>query len=343
LNFRPTARAVAAADTTLQGYVMGRRTIVLAIGLTGLLFAAGCSSSNAGTNPGTSTSTTAIKVGTAPTLSGTSFYLAAQNGTFAKNHLAGTPQLVTSGAQAIPLLLNGQIQFTVSDAVGAIKAISEGIPLEIIAQGPVVSTDPRKDNAGLIVGSGVSNVRDLAGKTVAVNALGSFSELAAEKAIDLAGGDSSKVKFVELPIPQMASAVKAGTVAGAAISEPYLSEGKAEGLKVLMPILYDVFPNAPMLVYLASASYASSHPQVIREFAASITAANALLGTSPATLKSVGERVAKMSAAQLAGVILPTYVPTPVSLAALKNVMKVMVEYNVLTAPIDLQSHVYGQ
>jgi NitT/TauT family transport system substrate-binding protein len=231
----------------------------------------------------------------------------------------------------------------VSDAVGAIKAISEGIPLEIIAQGPVVSTDPRKDNAGLIVGSGVSNVRDLAGKTVAVNALGSFSELAAEKAIDLAGGDSSTVKFVELPIPAMAAAVKAGTVAGAAISEHYLSEGKAEGLKVLMPILYDVFPNAPMLVYLASASYASSHPQVIREFAASITAANAVLGTSPATLKSVGERVAKMSAAQLAGVILPTYVPTPVSLAALKNVMKIMVEYKVLTAPIDLQSHVYGQ
>jgi NitT/TauT family transport system substrate-binding protein len=320
---------------------MGRRTVVLAVGLIGLLLAAGCSASKAGTSPGTSKAATGIKVGTAPTLSGTSFYLAAQNGAFAKNHLVATPQLVTSGAQAIPLLLNGQIQFTASDAVGAIKAISQGLPLEIIAQGPVVSADPRKDNAGLIVGSGIANVRDLAGKAVAVNALGSFSELAAEKSIDLAGGDSSKVKFVELPIPQMAAAVKAGTVAGAAISEPYLSQGKAEGLKDLMPILYAVFPNAPMLVYLASTSYASSHPQVIREFAASMTAANAALGTSPATLKSVGEHVAKMSAAQLAGVILPTYVSTPVSLEALKNVMKVMVEYKVLAAPIDLRGHVY--
>jgi NitT/TauT family transport system substrate-binding protein len=320
---------------------MGRRTVVLAVGLIGLLFGAGCSASKAGTSPGTSKAATEIKVGTAPTLSGTSFYLAAQNGTFAKNHLVATPQLVTSGAQAIPLLLNGQIQFTAADAVGAIKAISQGLPLQIIAQGPVVSADPRKDNAGLIVGSGIANVRDLAGKAVAVNALGSFSELAAEKSIDLAGGDSSKVKFVELPIPQMAAAVKAGTVAGAAISEPYLSQGKAEGLKDLMPILYAVFPDAPMLVYLASTSYASSHPQVIREFAASITAANAALGTSPATLKSVGEHVAKLSAAQLAGVILPTYVPTRVSLEALKNVMKVMVEYKVLAAPIDLQGHVY--
>jgi hypothetical protein len=49
-----------------------------------------------------------------------------------------------------------------------------------------------------------------------------------------------------------------------------------------------------------------------------------------------------MTAAQLANVILPTYVPTPISLGALMTVMNVMVEYKVLTAPIDLKSHVYG-
>jgi NitT/TauT family transport system substrate-binding protein len=330
---------------------MDRRARVVAIGLAGLLLVAGCSSGKSGssasgtsgsTASGTAESTTDIKVGTAPTLSGTSFYLAAQDGAFTKNHLSGTAQLVTSGAQAIPLLLHGQIQFTAADAVGAIKAISQKLPVEIVAQGPIVSTNPAKDGSGLLVGSGIGNVRDLAGKTVAVNALGSFSELAAEKSIDSAGGDSAKVKFVELPIPQMAAAVKAGTVAGAAISEPFLSQGKAEGLKDLMPILYGVFPNAPMLVYLASTSYASSHPQVIREFADAMTAANATLGTSPATLKSVGGRVAKMTPAQLAKIILPTYVPTPISLGALKTVMNVMVQYKVLAAPIDLRSHVYA-
>ena len=188
----------------------------------------------------------------------------------------------------------------------------------------------------------VTSVRDLTGKTVAVNALDSFSELAAEKSIDLAGGDSSKVKFVEVPIPQMPAAVKAGTVAGAAISEPFLSAGKAAGLKDLMPILYRVFPNAPMVVYLASTAYASSHPQVIKQFADAITAANTALGASTATLESVSERAAKLTATQVAQVILPTYVPTPLSLTALGNVMKVMMEYKVLTAPIDLRSHVYG-
>ena len=322
---------------------MDRRAWVVTVGLTSMLLAAGCTSSNSGsTKSGKSGSTTDIKVGTAPTLSGASFYLAAQDGTFTKNHLSATPQVMTSGAQAIPLLLNGQVQFTVADAVGAIKAVSQKIPLEIVAQGPIVSPDPTKDNAGLVAGPGVANVQDLAGKTVAVNALASFSQLAAEKSIDLAGGDSSKVKYVELPIPQMAAAVKAGTVAGAAISEPFLSQGKAEGLKDLTPILNKVFPNAPMLVYLASTSYASSHPQVIKDFAASITAANTALGANPATLKSVGGSVAKMTSAQLDNMILPTYVAGPVSLDALKTVMDVMVEYKVLKAPIDLQSHVDG-
>jgi NitT/TauT family transport system substrate-binding protein len=331
---------------------MDRRVRVVAVGFAGLLLIAGCSSSKSGsassatsgpaTTSGTSGPTTAITVGTAPTLSGTSFYLATQDGIFAKNHLSATPQVTTSGAEAIPLLLNGQIQFTVSDAVGAIKAISQKLPLEIIAQGPIVSPDPAKDNSGLVVGSSITNVQDLAGKTVAVNALGSFSELAAEKSIDSAGGDSSKVKFVELPIPQMAAAVKAGTVAGAAISEPFLSAAKAEGVRDLMPILYGVFPNAPMLVYLATTSYVSSHPQAVREFADSIAAADTALGENPATLKSVGGSVAKMTVAQLANSILPTYVSAPLSLDALKTVMSVMVEYKVLTAPIDLTGHVYG-
>jgi NitT/TauT family transport system substrate-binding protein len=331
---------------------MDRPARLLAVGFAGLLLAAGCSSGSSGSpasgsqgpsGSAASGATTSIKVGTAPTLSGTSFYLAAQNRTFIKDHLSATPELMTSGAQSIPLLLNGQIQFSVSDAVAAIKAISQGVPLEIVAQGPIVSPDPRKDNAGLLVGRGITRVGELAGKTVAVNALGSFSELAAERSIDLAGGDSSKVKFVELPIPQMVAAVKAGTVAGAAISEPFLSEGKSAGLKDLMPILYRVFPDAPMVVYVTSTSYASSHPQVVREFASAMTTANATLSTSPATLKSVGAHVAKMTAGQIANVILPTYVPTPVSLDALQNVMKVMKEYKVLAAPVNFRSHVYGK
>jgi len=322
---------------------MHRRVRLAAVGIASVLLVAGCSSSSAeSADTGASASGSAITVGTSPTLSGTSFYLAVQDGTFTKNHLSATPQVVTSGAQAIPLLLNGQMQFIVSDVAGAIKAISEKIPVEIVAQGPIVSPEPSKDTSGLIVDSSVANVQDLADKTVAVNSLGSFSQLATARSIDLAGGDSSKVKFVELPIPQMAAAVKAGTVAGAAISEPYLSEGKAYGLRTLMPILCRAFPTAPMVVYLTSTSYASSHPQEVESFVDSIATANATLAGSPATLKSVGGKVSKMTPAQLADSILVTYVSTPLSVGALKTVMDVMVEYKVLSTPIDLNGHVYG-
>jgi len=97
-----------------------------------------------------------------------------------------------------------------------------------------------------------------------------------------------------------------------------------------------------MVVYLASTPYASSHPQVVKEFVASIAAANTTLATNPATLKSVGASVSKMTAAQLATTILVTYVATPISLEALKTVMDVMVAYNVLKTPIDLQGHIYS-
>src|SRR5436190_19417923 len=71
---------------------------------------------------------TYIKVGTSPTISNVSLYAAIINRNFAKKKVGVLPQVVTSGAQALPLLLNGQIQFTAADPVGALSAISRGIP-----------------------------------------------------------------------------------------------------------------------------------------------------------------------------------------------------------------------
>src|ERR1700722_625142 len=88
---------------------MDRPARILAVGFAGLLLAAGCSSGSSGSpasgtqgSPSSAASgaTTSIKVGTAPTLSGTSFYLAAQNRTFVKDHLSAAPELMTSGGSS---------------------------------------------------------------------------------------------------------------------------------------------------------------------------------------------------------------------------------------------------
>jgi NitT/TauT family transport system substrate-binding protein len=316
--------------------------------LVGLLMVAACSSANGGT-PGTastaskSAGTTALTVGTSPTLSNASLYLAAENGTFKGHGLTVTTTLETSGAEAVPQLLNGQIQFTASDPLGALVAISQHVPVVIVAQANIVPASAAQDPSGLVVsaGSGIRGAADLAGKTIAVNALNSLSEVSAEAAIDEAGGDSAAVKFVELPIPQMIAAVQRGQVSGAALTEPYVTQAKAAGLVDLFPILSKVIPGAPQVVYIASRAYATSHPAIVRAFAASITAANADLSHDPALIRSVGAKSTTVGAAVLAKIVLPAFTSSALSASSLVTLEQLMVRYKVLSATLQPSAYLY--
>ena len=319
-----------------------------AAAMAGVLLAAGCASASGNSGQTAkpqsagSAGVTSLTVGTSPTLSNASLFLASENGTFAKNKLSVATQVMTSGAQAIPLLLNGQIQFTAADPVAAIVAISKNVPLVIVAQGNVVPADPAKDASGLLVraNSGISTAQDLAGKTVAVNALGSLAQIGTEQSIDAAGGDASAVKFVELPIPQMVAAIKGGQVNAATPSEPYVTQGKQAGLKDIMPVLSKSLPGTPMLVYLASKSYVASHPDVVRAFAASITAANTTLSTDAAMIRQVGAKSTPESPAVLAKIVLPTFIASGIDLKAMQTLIDLMVKYKVLQKPVDVATYV---
>ncbi|MFJ6392927.1 ABC transporter substrate-binding protein [Streptomyces sp. NPDC091972] len=307
-----------------------------------LALLAGCGSGSA-SDSGSSTAdagVTAVKVGTSPTLTNASLYLAMENGTFKKHKLKATPQVVTSGAQALPLLLNGQIQFTAADPMGAIKALKEKMPIKIIGQGSVNTDDPAKDSTVLVVGDDkLKAPKDLSGKTVAVNALGGLAQVAAQSAIDMKGGKSSDVKFVEMSFPQMIAAVQSGKVDGAVLNEPFVSQARSEGLKDLMPVMSTSIPTVPNIVYLTSESYAKSHPEVVKEFANSLDAANAALSTDPEKIRQVAEKSTETKPDVLAKIILPTFPAKSLDQQPLQNLQELMVKYDILDAPIDLAPH----
>lgn len=324
----------------------GRLALVALVGL----LAAACSSTSGSTASTASTASsgsgasTALKVGTSPTLSNASLYLAAENGLFKSHGLAVTTQLETSGAEAVPQLLNGQIQFTAADPLGALVAISQNVPLVIVAQGNVVASDLAQDTTGLLVSarSGIHDAAGFTGKTIAVNALDSLSQVTAEAAIDAAGGDSAKVKFVELPIPQMIAAVQRGTVDGAVLNEPYVTQAKQAGLVDVFPVMSKAIPDVPQIVYVASKAYVAAHPAVVQAFAASITAANGDLSNNPGLIRSVGAKSTTVGSGVLAKIILPTFSSAALSTTSLARLEQLMVRYKVLKAPLQPSSYIFS-
>jgi len=295
---------------------------------------AGSTSSSA--SRGSSGDVTRLTIGSSPTISNASLYYASQSGLFAKNSLSITPDVLQSGAQAIPQLLNGQLQFAASDPLAALTAISKGLPVDIVAVGNVIASGQATDPSGLLAKAGgpISSLADLNGKTVAVNAANSLAQVGLEAAIDAKGGNSKTVKWVEVPFPQMVVAVEKGIVAAAATNEPFVTSGKHAGLiEVPYGGLSTTLAGVPQVVYLGTKSYVSSHPQVVNSFITSMNAANAALTGNPAEIRAIGAKSTTTAAATLAKITLPTFGP-PLSLAKLKELENLTVRYGVIKQPI---------
>ena len=285
---------------------------------------------------------TSIKVGVSASISNVSFYEAQDKGLFGPQHLVVAAQTVNSGSQAFPLLLNGQLAITASDPLSALVAISKGIPIVIVAQGsagqPTLDTDP---TALLVKGdSAIRGGPDFEGKTIAINALNSLSQVSAQAAIDALGGNSKKVKFIEVPVPSMVAAVQRGQVDGAVTSEPFVTQARQSGLRVALYPPTQGTPGIPQLLYVASSAYAAAHPEVIRAFAVAMNQANAILAGNPDEIRRIGLTSTKVPPAVLKTMRLPVFSSKSLDLATLKKLEEYMLKYGVLKAPLEVEKYV---
>ncbi|WP_072806096.1 ABC transporter substrate-binding protein [Rhodococcoides yunnanense] len=308
------------------------------VAATALMLLAACASSDGSVDE---SGVHSIKIGSTPSLSAASLNLAAEpDGPLAGHGISIEQQTVQGGPQALPLLLNGQLQITVGDPASIILAASKKTPLVIVGQAVVVSPDASKDTSAIVARdtTAITSPSDLNGKTVAVVALNSLNTLVVRNLVDKDGGDSSSVKFVELPFGQIAESISAGRVDAALLIEPFKSEAVAAGLKIVSPAASASVPGVPQAAYITTKSFAEKNPQLIADFASSIAAANEELEADKSTVKSIALETTQLSAEQLDAMTLPTFVPASIQLGPLEDLAGLMQQYEMLGAPFDVRS-----
>lgn len=306
-----------------------RKTHLAIPGAIALVLALGaCAQDGGSTEAPDSGEVTPITVLTAPAIVNVSLYYAME-GAFADNGLEATPQVVASGQQAVPLLLNGQAQFGATDPVAAINALNQDVPIVIVAPGDYLESGD-KDATGLLVDPSIKSVDDLGGKTIAVNAIGGYLQISAQSVIDEQGGDSSGVNFVAMAIPDMVAAIKAHTVDGGVVPEPFLNTGVAGGLTNLTGVAGTALPKVPQVVYIASKDYAQKNPKVVEAFAAALVESAKFLNENPDKLREVAVTSTGAPAEALANANLPIFSTEPMTLDDLDKVQELMVKYGQL-------------
>jgi NitT/TauT family transport system substrate-binding protein len=118
-------------------------------------------------------------------------------------------------------------------------------------------------------GSKLKTGADLNGKIIAVTTLGGTLQLGAEEWMDKNGGDSKTAHFVEIPTSNMPSALKQGRIDAAMVSEPFLSENKAD-IEQLADAFAAIAPQWISAVFVVSKAWVTANPDAARRFVAAM-------------------------------------------------------------------------
>lgn len=279
------------------------------------LLAAACGSSSSATNnasttsaPAASTTTAAnltpatINVGVLPIADVAPLYLGMKQGFFAKQKLTVVPHALQGGAAVASAVVGGSLQFGFGATANLILAVSQKLPLEFVASGDSAAADASTAWSAIQVNasSGISSIKDLAGKTIAANATQGENELALDSILIKNGVDPKSVHVIAMPFPSMPSALSSGHVQAVTEVEPFVSSINAHGGKVLSPLFEGMQPSLLVAGYFATASEISTDPGLVKRF---VTAMNESLDYAAQNPDAVRQ-------------IIPTYTTIPASVAS---------------------------
>lgn len=218
---------------------------------------------------GSETSPT-IRVATTPIELGAEVLYARDQGFFKKAGLDVDVQLMDSGAAIAAAVASGALDVAQANLVSLATAHERSLPFVVVAPAGLYSADASTTDLVVAKNAPYKTAKDLENKTIAVNGLRNITQIGADAWVDQNGGDSSKLRFIEMPFPQMAAALEAGRIDAAVIAEPELSAAVAGGARVIGTPYSSISKRFLIGGWFSTSAFAKAHPDVVKRFAAAI-------------------------------------------------------------------------
>lgn len=249
----------------------------------------------------------------------------------------------SGGATVIPQLVSGDLDVAGSNIVSGMIAISQGLPLRMVAAGTSTAEDPAQDFSALMVAadSPVAGIGELAGQRIAVNSLRNINDIVLGNQLEQAGLGYDAVEFVEIPFPEMAAAVDRGDVAAAMIIEPFITVAEGAGLRIIGRPYTDLRPGLQIGTFLMSEQLVASSPELVTSFQQAVQATADSIAADPAAFRAALPRISETDPA-LAEKVRINLWRGATDRESLELVMGLMVDYGLVDAPLALDDVVVG-
>jgi len=302
---------------------MQRRVFGLAVTLATVAATAGCGSSSSGTGGSASSGSggaTQVKVGVIPIVDVAPLYLGQRKGFFSKRGIDLKMVTAQGGAAIVPGVVSGQFQFGFSNVTSLMLAQTKGVPIKSVVNGVASNGKVGADVTGVAVkkNSSIKSAKDLVGKKVAVNTLQNIGDTTVRESVRKAGGDPSKVKFVEMPFDQMPAALDGGQVDAAWMAEPALTIARGQGARVVASPFAETDPKLTVATYFTSTKLLKQKPDLVKKFTAAMTESLEYASQHPDEARQILTSYTKISGTVLQKLSLPSW-PTDIDMASLQK------------------------
>jgi len=335
---------------------MRPRSMLMALAVAVTMLAAGCSSGGSGGGtPRLKLEKANIVVDAFPAIDSAGLYIAQDKGLFAAQglHVTIVPVDNSKSPPSTQDLINGQAQGTydiiagdyvtyVEDQLGA-----DGAPqhdLRIIAESSFLQ--PNVLTVLVKGGSQISQVSQLKGKNVSVNAPNNIGTLLIDSLLEAHGLTPQQIHYAIVPFPAVAPTLAAPrtTLSAAFAPEPFVSFGEAKaGLQELADLDQGSSQDFPIQGYAVTADWAKKYPNTLKAFTAALSQGQQIADTDRAATETAIEKYLQIPKQSAAFISLPAF-PLGVDAVRLQRVVSAMSRFGLLPAntPFKIASMVSG-
>jgi ABC-type nitrate/sulfonate/bicarbonate transport system substrate-binding protein len=193
----------------------------------------------------------------------------------------------TSGAVVAQAVIAGAMDVGKSSLVSLIAAYARGVPFVMIAPSAIHQKDDANDGVMILANSPLKSALDLQGKVVGCTAIGDIGYLGLRAMIDDQGGDSTTVRFIELPTTNLGATLEQGRVDAGVTNEPYMSKDLGTGKFRMLTDMLNGYGPKPILesAFFATRDFVAKNRDAMARFAKVMTQASAYANTHiPETL-----------------------------------------------------------
>jgi NitT/TauT family transport system substrate-binding protein len=258
----------------------------LALALVALAALSSCGgdegSEEAGGGPAT------LTVGVLPINAVAPLYLGIDKGYFNQEQLTIKPKTFQGGAEIVPAVMAGDVQIGFSNSVSLMIAQSKDLPVQVIAEGETSGANKAEDDTAIVVAkdSQLRSPKDLEGRTIGVNTLQNIAEVTTNASLEKKGVDVSKLKYVEVPFPEMVPTLEGGDIDAAFVNEPFTTVAKQAGHRFIVRPYTETAPDLPIAPWFTSRQYLEENQDVVERFRRALERSSKYAADHPEEVRS---------------------------------------------------------